>query len=249
MNERLILCGAGHIASALAPIAKLLEWDVLVVDDRQEFANQARFPGCETKAGSFAEVLEGVKTDERDHIVIVTRGHAGDQVCLAWALSVPHGYLGMIGSKTKIGTLKRNLKAQGLEPDWTKIHAPIGLSIGAQTPAEIAVAIAAQMIQWRYDEKVAEPPAPQGPGVVATIVAKHGSAPRGVGAWLMLRPDGTFEGTVGGGAVEGAVCAKLTELQGQDFAPFRVHYDLSNRDAAGLGMACGGNVDVEFKRQ
>lgn len=250
MKERLILCGGGHIARALAPLALMLDWDVTVLDDRAEFANVQRFPGCEVLCGSFPDLLERLEVGERDHIVIVTRGHAGDELCLRWALSRSHGYLGMIGSRGKIALLKKHLFALGItEEQFSPVHAPIGLDIGAQTPAEIAVAIAAEMIDWRYANGAAEPPLPDGPCLLAKIVKKHGSAPRGEGAWLALLPDGSFQGTIGGGAVEAAVERQLKELKARDcpFTPFTVHYDLSNRDAAGLGMACGGNVDVQFE--
>src|SRR5699024_4928599 len=127
------------------------------------------------------------------------------------------------------------------------VCAPIGLPIGGQTPAEIAVSIAAQLVQVRSRRGPAAVPPPEGePGVLCTITAKHGSTPRGVGTWMRGRPDGSVLGTIGGGAVEFQAVQEARALwaQGGGVKMTR-HYGLSP-DAASLGMVCGGSMDVEF---
>lgn len=244
--ERMIVCGGGHIASFLVPMAKMLDWNVMVVEDREEFCNQERFPDCELKLGDYQQVLESVVPTENDHVVIVTRGHKGDRCCLAWALERAKGYVGMIGSRAKIARLWADLKAQGVSDQaLSSVHAPIGLKIGAQTPAEIAVAIVAEIIDWRYAHGATAPSLPDQPCNLAMITAKRGSAPRGVGAWMALTDQGKFLGTVGGGAVEAEVERKLKE--GKIVEPFTLTYDLS-LDAGRLGMACGGTVEITFSR-
>ena len=127
------------------------------------------------------------------------------------------------------------------------VHSPIGLSIGAQTPAEIAVSIAAELVQERARRgPAAAPPAAGEPGVLCTITAKRGSAPRNVGTWMLVRPDGTVLGTIGGGAVEHLAVQEAKALWTHGGGPVRRHYDLTP-GAAELGMVCGGDIDVEFE--
>ena len=127
------------------------------------------------------------------------------------------------------------------------VHSPIGLPIGAQTPAEIAVSIAAELVQERARRgPAAAPPAAGEPGVLCTITAKRGSAPRGVGTWMLVRPDGSVLGTIGGGAVEHLAVQEAKALWAHGGGPVRRHYDLTP-GAAELGMVCGGDIDVEFE--
>ena len=114
-----------------------------------------------------------------------------------------YAYVGMIGSKTKVAAVRKALEEAGFSREILDgVDAPIGLPIGGQTPAEIAVSIAARLVQVRAALGPGVTKPPEGPGVLCTIVEKHGSAPRGVGAWMLVRPDGTCAGTIGGGAVE-----------------------------------------------
>ena len=159
-----------------------------------------------------------------------------------------YAYIGMIGSRAKVAAVKDSLAAAGFAREVLDgVCAPIGLPIGGQTPAEIAVSIAAQLVQVRSSRGPAAVPPPEGePGVLCTITAKHGSTPRGVGTWMLVRPDGSVLGTIGGGAVEFQAVqeAKALWAQGGGVKLTR-HYDLSP-DAASLGMVCGGSMDVEF---
>jgi len=144
----------GHIAVPLVQFAKTLEFDVVVVDDREEFANKNRFPlANEVKLGDFGSVVKSIDFREGDSVVIITRGHQHDEVVLKECLSkdgLP-GYVGMIGSKEKIAATFSHLRQQGISEQLLAIvRAPIGLDIGARSPAEIALSIMAEIVAQRY---------------------------------------------------------------------------------------------------
>ena len=144
--------GAGHCGQRLVPLLSTLGFFTVVVDDRPDFADARRFPDADrvVVADSFEGVVETLPVDEDSYLVIVTRGHAHDKSVLAQALRTKAGYVGMIGSKKKVADTHRALKEEGFSSaDLARVYAPIGLAIGAETPEEIAVSIAAEMIQAR----------------------------------------------------------------------------------------------------
>ncbi|MGL1930849.1 MAG: XdhC family protein [Desulfotalea sp.] len=144
------LMGAGHVALATAKIAHFSHFDIVVVDDRKEFANVERYPEAkEIKVlGSFTGCCKDLGVS--DYVVIVTRGHIHDRDVLADALKTDAIYIGMIGSSRKIKTVYDSLLASGFsQDDLDRVHSPIGLSIGADTPEEIAISIVSQLIQVR----------------------------------------------------------------------------------------------------
>ena len=150
----LYVFGGGHIAVPLVQFAKTLEFDVVVVDDREEFANKNRFPlANEVKLGDFGSVVKSIDFREGDSVVIITCGHQHDEVVLKECLSkdgLP-GYVGMIGSKEKIAATFSHLRQQGISEQLLAIvRAPIGLDIGARSPAEIALSIMAEIVAQRY---------------------------------------------------------------------------------------------------
>lgn len=248
--ERLILCGAGHVSLELAHIAQRLDFELHVIDDRAEFANTERFPMAKVYAGEFDAILDELGALPTDYYAVLTRGHAYDLQCVTRILRRPFAYLGMIGSRAKVAHCRAALLDLGFTPEQVdQLHAPIGLPIGGQTPAEIAVSIAAQLVQERARSGGAGAPAPSGHGMLATIVEKHGSAPRGPGAWMLVAPDGTCTGTIGGGALEFEARAMALDLLTQDKETARATFDLSLASAGELGMVCGGTVTVEFKKQ
>lgn len=248
--ERLILCGGGHVSLELAHIAARLEFEVVVIDDRPEFANDARFPMVhQVLCMPFEEALDQLGSRDTDFYAILTRGHAFDKECLAHVLRGQYAYVGMIGSRTKVAAVYKALREEGFSQEILDgVHSPIGLSIGGQTPAEIAVSIAAQLVQVRAQRGPGAVRPPQEPGMLCTIVEKHGSAPRGVGTWMLVRPDGTCAGTIGGGQVEYQAKLHAQELWASGSQGETVEYDLSHA-AAELGMVCGGRVKVTFARQ
>ena len=144
------LAGAGHVALAVAELAAFVDFEVVVMDDRREFANPERYPKArEVRVlNSFAACLTGLGPD--DYVVIVTRGHLHDREVLAQALSTNAGYIGMIGSRRKRAAVYESLRGEGVtDSELARCHCPIGLAIDADTPEEIALSIVAEMVQVR----------------------------------------------------------------------------------------------------
>ncbi|SMD11586.1 XdhC family protein [Sporomusa malonica] len=145
---RAIVLGGGHISQPLVQMLSLLDFEVTVIDDRPEFANQARFPGVyRVICTSFQPVLKDLTVDNDTAIVIVTRGHRYDMDCLRATMRSNARYLGMIGSRRRIREIVNLLQDEGApEGLERRLRAPIGLDIKAETPAEIAVSIAAEVV-------------------------------------------------------------------------------------------------------
>jgi xanthine dehydrogenase accessory factor len=146
--------GAGHCGEKLVPVLSSVGFFTVVVDDRADFANEDRFPAADriVVPESFDTAVAGLPIDDDSYVVIVTRGHAHDKSVLAQTLRTDAAYIGMIGSVKKVAQTYAALREQGFtEDEIARVHAPIGLSIGAETPEEIAVSIAAQLIQVRHE--------------------------------------------------------------------------------------------------
>lgn len=153
-NEpKAIIFGAGHISEKLVPMLSMVGFDTIVLDDRSEFANTARFPTADRVIvlPDFSQGLFEIEPcDCNTFCVIVTRGHAFDSIVLEQCLGQPARYIGMIGSRTKRDAIYAKLKNRGINQEQIdRIHSPIGVDIGAQTPEEIAVSITAEMIRVR----------------------------------------------------------------------------------------------------
>ena len=146
--------GGGHIALPLAQFAKALEFAVVVIDDREEFASRDRFPTAdEVKLGDFSTIARSIEFHSDDCAVIITHEHQHDEIVLKECLSNKNrpGYIGMIGSKAKVAAVFSHLKQQGVSKELlANVRAPIGLHIGAKTPAEIALSIMAEIVAHRY---------------------------------------------------------------------------------------------------
>ncbi len=150
VTPQLYICGSGHIAHALARLALPLDFKVTVLDDRAQFNNAARFPGCERIVAPFAETLASLRAKAPAYVCVVTRGHAQDQECLEWALAQDARYVGLVGSRVKIATVLERAARKGFPPDrLERVRAPIGLVVGAVTVEEIAVAVAAELVAAR----------------------------------------------------------------------------------------------------
>jgi xanthine dehydrogenase accessory factor len=147
----LYVFGAGHVAANLCQVAANAGFDVVVTDDRTPYATRERFPSAqEVHAMEFDEAMEKLDPNETSFIVIVTRGHRDDMRILRWAVQTRARYIGMIGSKRKVIEIFKTLRDEGLPAHlFDRVHAPIGLDIGAITPEEIAVAITAELIAIR----------------------------------------------------------------------------------------------------
>ncbi len=148
-TPKVFIFGGGHVSLFVCRMSHMIGFQVAVIDDRPLFANQERFPEAEEViAEEFPLALPKLLVNSSAYLVIVTRGHAYDQEVLEWALSKEVKYIGMIGSRKKIQTVFQNLREKGFTPgQLQRVHAPIGLNIGALTPEEIAVSIVAEMIQ------------------------------------------------------------------------------------------------------
>jgi xanthine dehydrogenase accessory factor len=146
--------GGGHISEQLAPLAKKVHFKVAVIDDREMFANQERFPEVdEVIVSEFENCFDQLYIDDSSYIVIVTRGHLYDGFVLEQAVKTNARYIGMIGSKKKIKTLYQNLMKKGISKETLKrVHAPIGIEINSETPEEIAVSIVAELIKVRGED-------------------------------------------------------------------------------------------------
>ncbi len=151
-NPLLIIVGGGHIGQALALQASLVGFDITVVDDRPEFTDPALFPeGTTTRDGEIPKLITAQPITGDTYIVLVTRGHKLDAESLEACIHAPAAYIGMIGSKRKVALIRENFIESGIaaEEEFDRVHAPIGLDIGAVTVPEIAASITAQLISVR----------------------------------------------------------------------------------------------------
>lgn len=152
LPTRAVICGAGHVALALAPIAAHVGFAPVVLDDRPEFADPGRFPSAARviMLPDFSDAFVDVALDDHSYVVIVTRGHQHDFSVLAQSLRTPAAYIGLMSSRSKWKKIDAGLRELGFgDADVARIHSPVGLAIGAETPAELAVSIVAEMIQVR----------------------------------------------------------------------------------------------------
>jgi len=156
----LVVLGAGHLGRAIARIAAPAGFRVAVADDRPGHANRERFPAAaEIHALPWEEAFEVLGVDDLASVVIVTRSCNLDERCLAWALSTPARYIGMVGSARKVARARERLAATGLASvAFERVHAPVGLDLGARTHEEIAVSVVAELIAVRRTGASPRPP-------------------------------------------------------------------------------------------
>jgi xanthine dehydrogenase accessory factor len=150
--QTLYCFGAGHVAIPTAHIAALAGFRVVILDDRAEFANTERFPDAEQilVINSYKAAFKGLEIGKDSFIVIMTRGHQYDQMVLEQALKTPAHYIGMISSRKKRDTIYQELLTKGIQKqELERVHSPVGIDIGSETPEEIAVSIVAQLIKER----------------------------------------------------------------------------------------------------
>ena len=262
-EDRLILLGGGHIAKPLCHIAAMLDFAVTVVDDRPSFANTERFPeAARVVCDGFAHAIEQLQIRPTDYICVITRGHRWDGECLRQILRGEYpSYLGMIGSRRRVTGLLGLLREEGFDAEkLSAIHTPIGLKIGAETPAEIAVSICAELISHRRSHSpedgeevlertdtdfsllrfVAEDSAP---AALMTVISTRGSTPVESGAIMATDEIGRIYGTIGGGCGEAEVMREARRLIGTGQTRV-VEVDMTNDVAEEEGMVCGGKMRV-----
>ncbi len=150
-EPHLVVAGSGYVAQSLARLAVPLGWRVTLLDDRSEFMSNASLPGSvESEVGDLATLIGQKRLNSGTAIVVVTRGHRSDGEALRAGLATSAGYVGMIGSASKVRSIFRALLQEGILPETLdRVHAPIGLDLGAKTPDEIALSIAAELQMWR----------------------------------------------------------------------------------------------------
>ena len=244
-QPKLFICGGGHVAKEVAALAARLDFSVTVVDDRADLANRERFPTAQRVICDSYDNLKHYLEPDTCYVV-VTPDHKADLQCVSTILPTQYRYLGMIGSRKKVAATFQNLRNAGFaEEQIATIFAPIGLPIGAVTPAEIAVSILGQIIQEKnkyhaasVDKSLLELTEP---GVLCVITQKQGSAPRGVGSMMFVGNDKVL-GTIGGGEPE--YRAILHARENPEFS--LEEYALNRAAANGLDMICGGTIQVAF---
>ena len=252
-----VVCGAGHISISIIKMCKLLDLDVTVIDDRLNFANDAIRAGANKAiCESFEKALDKINGDNGTFFIIVTRGHRYDQTCLQKIINKQNAYIGMIGSKMRVKKVLDYLQEEGIAAEkLDKVYTPIGLKIGAETPAEISVAIMAEIIQVKnkeigssiYNAELLKGVLDENynniPKAVVTIVSRKGSAPREVGTKMVVLKDGTMIGTIGGGCVEASIRqTAFSCIENQRCKLVQV--DMTGREAEDEGMVCGGIVEL-----
>lgn len=256
--SKLIICGAGHVSIPIIKMGKMLGYQVSVVEDRPKFADHARaVKADQVYCEPFEEGLVKIKGDSDSWFVIVTRGHRYDTDCLRAILKKPHAYIGMMGSRRRTAIVKKQLIEEGSDQELVEsVHTPIGLKIGAETPEEIAVSIMAEMIQIKharvksggYSEEMLDAILQEEDmrkKVMATIISRKGSAPRGIGTKMLILEDGTAIDTIGGGCIESDVMQKALLMMRTGTPKFQVcRVDMTADAAEDEGMVCGGVVEV-----
>ena len=244
-QPRLILCGGGHVSREVAAFAHRLDFSVTVIDDRPEAVTKDRFPTAEQLICDSYDNLE--KYMEPDaYYVVVTPDHKADLQCVSTILPTDYRYLGMIGSRKKVAATVANLGNMGFSQEQiSRIFAPIGLPIGAVTPAEIALSILSQIVQEKNKTHAASADRAllevTESGTLCIILEKQGSAPRGVGSMMFVGKDRIL-GSIGGGEPEYLAIAHAKSHAGLDMQ----EYTLNNTAPNGLDMICGGRIKVLF---
>lgn len=256
-SKQMVICGAGHVSIPVIRMGKMLDFHITVIEDRPKFADNARAAGADTViCNSFGEALREIPGDENTYFVIVTRGHRYDLDCIRAIVEKPHAYIGMIGSHSRVKKIIELLKEEGTDHQVVdSVHTPIGLDIAAETPEEIAVAIIAEIIEVKNRNKknsgyprdlMKSLVQTEKPGrILATIISRKGSAPREVGAKMLICQDGTVIGSVGGGCVESAVISKARRILVTGAKKIQIYEaDMTGLQAEEDGMVCGGVEEI-----
>ena len=149
--------GGGHISTALAKSANAAGFGIVIIDDREQFANRERFPMAQEVFTSSENAFERIAPSASSYVVIVTRGHRDDMRVLAWAVRTRARYVGMIGSRRKVLSVYQALEKEGYLPEeFSRVYAPMGLEIGALSPEEIAISITAELVAVRRNAQSAQ---------------------------------------------------------------------------------------------
>lgn len=263
-RERLIILGAGHISKALSNLGKMTDFEVVVVDDRPEYANEDRFPKpVKVICDDFVKAINNLDICSGDYIAIVTRAHKFDAECVRSIVSgqMPY-YAGLLGSRRRTKVLVDNLEAEGYDRDkLEQIHTPIGLDIGAVSVEEIAVSIIAEIIAVRRsnmigkgksnifteegfkEELVNKIVSDDLPKVLLMVIDTSGSTPVKSGSFMLVDEEGRTFGTIGGGSAENIAVTEAARLVGTGHSKV-MDIDLTQDDGTDDAMLCGGRMKV-----
>ena len=249
-GKRLVICGAGHVALCVIRIGVMLGYEITVIEDRREFAENAGEAGAHRViCKPFGEALDEAGDDPMTAFVIMTREHSHDVECLRRVLQRPSAYIGMMGSRSRTEQIRQQMLEEGYDARKVEqIHMPIGLRIGSRTPEEIAVSVAAELISVLnaadpgegFPPGMAEELAADPSGVLAMIVEKSGEAPRRPGTKMLVRTDGSFLGTVGGGYAEAEILKTARQMIAEGGRKSRTVRITMKKGT----MHCGGEVAV-----
>lgn len=265
-DPHMIICGGGHVSVPVITIAKMIGFQVTVLEDRPKFADYARKAGADQViCAPYEKSLVEERLNENTYIVIVTRGHRYDAACLYSVLSRKENcaYVGMMGSRRRTAIVKEQMMERGIDPaKIEKVHTPIGLSIKAETPEEIAVSILAEIIEIKNRIKgkggypkeildgILQVKEKKESAILATIVSRKGSAPRSVGTKMLILKDGQQIGTIGGGCAENEILQRgRWMLAGETDRNFLlVQVEMTAEQAEEEGMVCGGTIQVALEK-
>lgn len=263
-KERLIILGGGHIGKCLSLMASMVDFDIVVVDDRPEYASKERLP----KAGAvicdeFTEAIKSLRIGNADYVVIATRAHRYDTDCVRAVLDgeMPY-YAGLLGSRKRTAKMLSMLENEGYSPErLAQINTPIGLSIGALTVEEIAVSILAELIQYRrknfkrksgshflaeetFHENIAadiaDNPRPQ---VLMLVYETEGSTPVKSGCFMTIDTEGKCTGTIGGGKGENIAITEGKKLIGSGQKK-TIAVNMTKDQGSDEGLVCGGIMKI-----
>ena len=260
-EKKLVICGGGHVAMAVIQLGRIIGFSVTVIEDREMFADNARRQGADMViCDSFENGLAQISSDDDTFFVIVTRAHRWDRECLRIIAGKPHAYIGMMGSRRRVGLILDALREEGISAEvLSSVCTPIGLKIEAETPEEIAVSIMAQIIEIKNRDKrtfaypkemmdailgLHHSEAGELRKVMATIIKRRGSAPRDVGTKMLIIEDGTCIGTIGGGYAEAVIAEEGRKMFREESRPKILEVSLLADLAEDEGMVCGGELEV-----
>ncbi len=265
-QDQLIICGGGHVSIPILTIGKMLGFYVTVIEDRPLYADHARAAGAdEVICDSFHKALQTVNDNSLAYYVVVTRGHRYDVECLRIILQKDSAYVGMMGSRLRSAEVRRTLLAEG-HPEETvnRLHSPIGIPIGGETPEEIAVSILAEVVQVRSAQKkqsVRKEVDGLTPEILqallskdsmrrclAIITSRKGSAPRSIGTRMVVFEDGTCVGTIGGGCIEAEVVREALHMIRESLQEKKdLEICMLPEQAEEEGMVCGGIIGITLE--
>lgn len=256
-EPRLVICGAGHVAEACVRIASILGLRTTVIEDRPEFIEKIREAGAtEAICGPLQPTLRAYESNKDTYFLSMNRAHALDQECMEVILNKEYAYVGMLGGPKKINTLKANLEKKGIPArKWDGVHSPVGLSINAKTPQEIAVSIIGEIIEIKNENPVENTftrelldAASDSPAMMVTLVDNGGGSPRTKGTKMIVFSEDKRVGTIGGGLLEGTAQRRAAALleSSAEWTVETIGLDDSNK--VDNGLACCGFATVLMER-